>query len=143
VPPHHSFRRDDDEGLLPTRPDSSSNYPEEFIEEAEDRPWTAPLQHGELLPEREILQQEMPTTAKRAHKRSEPEKEKIEHGPELHQINDGKYCCKLLILQSARILANHNQEIVQEHARKGLYRSRIRQIWTRRTSTKTIAHSLD
>jgi hypothetical protein len=108
VPPNHGFRRDDDEGLLPTRPDSPSNYPEEFIEEAEDRPWVAPLEHSELLPEREILQEEMPTTTKRANKRSEREKKQIEHGPELYQINDGKYCCMLLILQSARILANHN-----------------------------------
>jgi hypothetical protein len=94
--------------LLPTRPDSSSNYPEEFISEAEDRPWTAPLQHSELLPEREILWEAMPTTAKRANKGSEPEKKQIEHGPELYQNNDGKYCCMLLILQSARILTNHN-----------------------------------
>jgi hypothetical protein len=107
VPPNHGFRRDDDEGLLPTRPDSPSNYPEEFIEEAEDRPWTAPLQHSELLPEREILQEELPTTTKHANKRSEPERKQIEHGPVLYQINDGKYCCMLLILQLARILANH------------------------------------
>ena len=107
VPPNHGFRRDDDEGLLPTRADSPSNYPEEFIEEAEDRPWMAPLQHSELLSEREILQEEMPTTTKRANKRSEPEKKQIEHGPELYQINDGKYYRMLLILQSVRILANH------------------------------------
>jgi hypothetical protein len=73
VPADHRFWGDDDKGLLPTGPDSPSNYPEEFIEEAEDRPWTAPLQHRELLPEREILQDEMPTTTKRASNRSEPE----------------------------------------------------------------------
>ena len=72
-------------GLLPTGPDSPSNYPEEFIDGAQDRPWTAPLQHSELLPEREILQDQMPTTTKRASKRSEPEKKQIEHGPELYQ----------------------------------------------------------
>jgi hypothetical protein len=64
VPADHGFRGDNDEGLLPTGPDSPSNYPEEFIDEAQDRPGTAPLQHSELLPEREI-----PTT-KRATKRS-------------------------------------------------------------------------
>ena len=85
VPADYRFWSDNDEGLLPTGPDSPSNYPEEFIEEAEDRPWTAPLQHSELLPEREILQDEMPTTTKRASKRSEPEKNQIEHGPELYQ----------------------------------------------------------
>jgi hypothetical protein len=85
VPANHCFRGDDNEGLLPTGPDSPSNYPEEFIEEAEDRPWAVPLQHSELLPEREILQDEMPTATKHASKRSEPEKKQIGHGPELYQ----------------------------------------------------------
>jgi hypothetical protein len=74
---------------------------------AEDRPWTTPLQHRELLPEREILQEEMPTTARCANRRSEPDKKQIEHGAELYQINDREYRRMLLILQSARILANH------------------------------------
>jgi hypothetical protein len=85
VPPDHRFRSDDNEGLLPTGPDSTSNDPEEFVEQAEDRPWTAPLQNGELLSEREVLQDEMPTATKHASKRSEPEKKQIEHGPELYQ----------------------------------------------------------
>jgi hypothetical protein len=75
VPPNH----------FPTGPHSPSNYPEEFIEEAEDRPWAVPLQHSELLPEREILHDEMPTATKHASKRSEPGKKQIEHGPELYQ----------------------------------------------------------
>lgn len=83
VPADHRFRGDHDEGLLPTGPDSPSNYPEEFIDEAQDRPWTAPLQHTELLPEREILQDEMPTTTKRASKRSEPEQKQVVHEHEL------------------------------------------------------------
>jgi hypothetical protein len=78
-----------------------------------------------LLPEREILQEEMPTTTKRANKRSEPEKKQIEHGPELYQINDGKYCCMLLILQSARILANHRGAVAIDpgciHDQNGKY----------------------
>ena len=73
MPADHRFRGDNDEGSLPTGPDSPGNYPEEFIEEAEDRPRTAPHQNRELLPEREILQDEAPTTAKPASKRSEPE----------------------------------------------------------------------
>jgi hypothetical protein len=61
-----------------------------------------------LLSEREILQEEMPTTAQCANKRSEPDKKQIEHGPGLYQINDREYRRMLLILQSARILANHS-----------------------------------
>jgi len=108
VPTHHGFGRDRNEGLLPSGPESAYGDPEELIEEAEDRPWTSPLQHRELLSEREILQEEMPTTAQCANKRSEPDKKQIEHGPGLYQINDREYRRMLLILQSARILANHS-----------------------------------
>jgi hypothetical protein len=52
--------------------------PEELIEETEDRPRTAPLQHSELLPKREIFQDEMPAATKHASKRSEQEKEQID-----------------------------------------------------------------
>ena len=37
VPADYGFGRDDDEGLLPTGPDPPSNYPEDFIEDAEAR----------------------------------------------------------------------------------------------------------
>jgi hypothetical protein len=40
VPPNYRFRGDDNEGLLPTGPNSPRNYPEELIEETEGRPWT-------------------------------------------------------------------------------------------------------
>ncbi len=71
--------------LLPAGPNSPSNYPEELIEETEDRPRTAPLQHSELLPKREIFQDEVPTATKHASKRSGQENEQIEHGTELYQ----------------------------------------------------------
>ena len=85
VPPDDRFRGDDNEVLLPAKPNSPSNYPEGLIEETEDRPRTAPRQHSELLPKREIFQDEMPTATKHASKRSEQEKEQIEHGTELYQ----------------------------------------------------------
>ena len=53
------------------------NDPEEFVEAAQHRSRVATLQYGELLPEREVFQYEMPTTAKRASKRSGPEKKQI------------------------------------------------------------------
>jgi hypothetical protein len=71
--------------VLPAGPNSASNYPEELIKETEDRPRTAPLQHSELLPKREVFQDEMPTATKHASKRSEQEKEQIELGTELYQ----------------------------------------------------------
>jgi hypothetical protein len=59
----------------------------------------------ELLWEREILQNKIPAVTEKANKSSDPEKKQAEHGTELYQINDWKYCCKLLILRSARVLA--------------------------------------
>ncbi len=85
VPPNHRFRGDDNEVLFPAGPNSPGNHPEEHIEETEDRPRTAPLQHSELLPKREIFLDEMPTATKHASKRCEQEKEQIEHGTELYQ----------------------------------------------------------
>jgi hypothetical protein len=37
VPADYGFGCDDDEGVLPTGPDPPSNYPEDFIEDAEAR----------------------------------------------------------------------------------------------------------
>ena len=85
--------------------------PEEFVEAAQHRSRVATLQHGELLPEREVFQYEMPTTAKRASKRSGPEKKQIEHGPELYQ-NRGRIRQKLLILRLVRVLANNRGRYV-------------------------------
>ena len=62
------------------------------------------FEHSELLPEHEILQYKIPT-ATEENRCSDPEKKEAEHGTELYQINDWKYCCKLLILRSARVLA--------------------------------------
>jgi len=63
------------------------------------------FQHSELLPEHEILQYKIPTATEEANQCSDPEENEAEHGTELYQINDWKYCCKLLILRSARVLA--------------------------------------
>src|ERR1700730_16803025 len=63
------------------------------------------FQHSELLPEQEILQYKIPTATGEANQCSDPEEKDAEHGTDLYQINDWKYCCKLLILRSARILA--------------------------------------
>jgi hypothetical protein len=44
-----SLGRDDEEGLLPNRADSPSDYPEDLIEEAEARARISTLQRDELL----------------------------------------------------------------------------------------------
>ena len=63
--------------------------PEKFVEAALSGPWVATLQHNELLSEREIFRNKTPMAVKDPNERSEPEKEQIEHGPELYE-NHGR-----------------------------------------------------
>jgi hypothetical protein len=72
------FRRDDDEGLLPSRPDSPSDYPEELIEKAETWAGMSTLQRDELLTQSEILQKESSPPAKEAEEHAEAEPDKSE-----------------------------------------------------------------
>jgi len=88
-----------------SRPVPPSDYPEELIEEAEARARMSMLQHHELLPKHEILQNKLSAATEKANQNSDPEEKQAQHGRQLYQINDWKYCCKLLILQSARVLA--------------------------------------
>ncbi len=82
MPPDHRFRGDDDEGLIPTQPDSPSNYLEEPVEAAQAWPSMPPLQHGELLAEHKVLREKIPTATKVAQERAEPEQKQLEHGSE-------------------------------------------------------------
>ena len=66
VPADDSFGRNDEKGLLPSRPDPPSDYPEELIEEAQAWARMSAFQHGELLPEHEILQNKIPTATEEA-----------------------------------------------------------------------------
>jgi hypothetical protein len=94
-PADDGFRRDDDKGLFPGRPDPPSNHPAELIEEAEARAKMSMFQHSELLPEHEILQNKIPTAMEEAHQGSDPGERQAAYGKELYQLNDWKYCCKL------------------------------------------------
>jgi hypothetical protein len=66
------------------------------------------FQHSELLPEHEILQNKIPTGYGRGGSGLRSRGAGLNMVMELYQINDWKFCCKLLILQPARVLAGHN-----------------------------------
>jgi hypothetical protein len=66
VPADDGFGRDDDEGLLPSRPDPPSDYREKFIEEVEARARMSTLQRDELLTQSEILDKERSPPSKEA-----------------------------------------------------------------------------
>ena len=77
------FRRDDDEGLLPRRPDPPSDYPEEVIEKPETRARMSTLQSEELLTQSDILEKETLPSAEEAVQGSEAEPEEVKHGQDL------------------------------------------------------------
>ena len=66
MPADDGFGRDDDEGMLPSRPDPPSDYPEELIEEVKARARMSTLQRDELLTQSEILEEETSPSAKEA-----------------------------------------------------------------------------
>jgi hypothetical protein len=81
MPTDHGLRRDKDERLLPGGPKPASGNPKEFVEETEFGFGMPALQHRELLPEGQILQEQVPAWAKAANKCSEPKAE-VEHRPQ-------------------------------------------------------------
>jgi hypothetical protein len=83
VPADDGFGRDDEEGLLPSRPDPPSDYPEELIEEVEARARVSTLQRDELLPQSEIYEKETSPPTKEADQHSEAEPEAVKHGQDL------------------------------------------------------------
>jgi hypothetical protein len=83
VPADDGFRRDQDEGLLPSRPDPPSNHPEELIEKHETRARTSTFQRDELLTQSEILEKETLPPAKEAYQHSEEEPGKAKHDQDL------------------------------------------------------------
>ena len=70
MPADDGFGRDDEEGLLPSRPDPPSDYPEELIEDVEARA---------RMSESEILDKETPPPAKEANQRSEAQADESKH----------------------------------------------------------------
>ena len=58
MPANYGLRGNHDERLLPGRPTPASKHPEQFVEHAELGFGMLALQHGELLSERQILQEQ-------------------------------------------------------------------------------------
>jgi hypothetical protein len=53
--------------------------PKELVEPVQVWPRLSSLQHGELLPEHEVLEDEIPMATKEASEGSEPEQKHVEH----------------------------------------------------------------
>jgi hypothetical protein len=69
--------------VLPIRPDSPGDYPEELIDEAEGRARMSTLQREELLAQSEILEEETWSPAKEAYHHCKAEPDEAKHGQDL------------------------------------------------------------
>jgi hypothetical protein len=102
VPADDGFRRDDEEGVLPSRPDPPNNHPEE-------RGRGSGADVGASAQRVAAGARDSPIQDSRGYGKGQSElrleEKHAEHGKQLYQIDDWKYYCKLLILRSARVLA--------------------------------------
>ena len=86
VPPDNSFRSDDDDRLLPSRPQPTDGNPEELVKQIESRPRTTPFQHGQLLSQHEVFNDEILAVAEDLKGRSEREPQHAEHNRSYNRI---------------------------------------------------------
>jgi hypothetical protein len=102
VPAHDGCGRNDDERVLPSGPDPSSDYPEEFIEWVDARARMSTLQRDELLTQSKLLEKETSPLAKEAGKHSKATRLNM-----VKIYNRTVAAAMLLISLSAGVLANH------------------------------------
>ena len=60
VPARNRFGSDDDDRLLPLRPQPTDGNQEELVQQMASRPRTTPFQHGQLPSQHEVLKDEIP-----------------------------------------------------------------------------------
>src|SRR5437867_2464962 len=65
VPPHHGLGPHRLQGTPPILPESRQHDPEDPVHLRQPRPWLTRFPHGELLPQREILQRQLAARANR------------------------------------------------------------------------------
>src|SRR3989441_2096601 len=65
VPPHHGLGPHHLQGTPPILPESRHPDPEDPVHLRQPRPWLTRFPHGELLPQREILQRQLAARANR------------------------------------------------------------------------------
>src|SRR5437870_9539166 len=63
VPPHHGLGPHHLQGTPPILPESRQHDPEDSVHLGQPRPWLTRFPHGELLPQREILQRQLAARA--------------------------------------------------------------------------------
>jgi len=96
VPINDSFGADNYQGLFPTRPESTQENPEEFVDWRGARPWMLSLEHGELLPHDEVFEQKCATRSKGTQNSCQMEPEDAKHRVEISQSACGFQRCYVI-----------------------------------------------
>ena len=79
VPADDGFRSHDNQRILPLGPNPLNGYPKQLVEGIQSRSRMAALEHCELLPQREIFEQNGTARAKQAGNRAQEEPDDREH----------------------------------------------------------------
>ncbi len=107
MPADHGFRQDENECILPLRPETSNYNPEQFVERTKLRPGMLAFQHRELLAEGEVFQQQAAASAKDAVHGPEPESKEFKHGAKVIADRRVPGIAMLLILKADGIVTSH------------------------------------
>jgi hypothetical protein len=83
MPSNHCLRLNYNQSFFPAGPELMGNYSEQFVEAAQNRSRVATLQYSQLLSEREVLQDKMPTATKKADEYYEPQQKQVVRRSEL------------------------------------------------------------
>ncbi len=106
VPADYGFGCDDDEGVLPTGPDPPSNYTEDFIEEMPRLGRRCRrFRTVSCWRNARFSKTRLPRLRKRRSRALIQRRSRLNMAGSYTRSNDWKYCCNLLILRSARVLA--------------------------------------
>ena len=105
-PAGDGFRRDQDEGLLPIRPDAPSNHPEELIEMPETRARMSTLKRDDLLTQSEVLKKEASPPMKETDQHWEAKPYETNHSRIYSRTMLRSHQAMLLISRPAGVLAN-------------------------------------
>jgi hypothetical protein len=79
MPAHNSFRSDENQRLLPSRPEPPQYHPEQFVRRSKPRLRLLPFQSRELLSKGQVLQQQTAARAKESGKQNRQEPKQAQH----------------------------------------------------------------
>lgn len=109
MPANDGFRLDENQYLLPPRPEPPQHHPEQFVRKSEPRLRILLFQDGKLLPKSQVFQKQVAAGAKESGKQDRQKSQQVQHEISLtcRQVNAN---CRLfcLIQQQIGILAHHN-----------------------------------